>query len=139
MDQRRNSAPSRERQPSLISPTVVGSLILGICIIIASANIAGKITKLNATIENTQFASTMKVPENISVSATAQRTYLTDTEAAQYLNLSDSTEVVSLIKKGEITEYIQNSKGGYSISKEALDDWFYAQVNKSSSEPNTNE
>ncbi|MCI7351000.1 MAG: helix-turn-helix domain-containing protein [Ruminococcus sp.] len=139
MDQRRNSAPSRERQPSLISPTVVGSLILGICIIIASANIAGKITKLNATIENTQFASTMKVPENISVSATAQRTYLTDTEAAQYLNLSDSTEVVSLIKKGEITEYIQNSKGGYSISKEALDDWFYAQVNKNSSEPNTNE
>lgn len=139
MDQRRNSAPSRGRQPSLISPTVVGSLILGICIIIASANISGKITKLNATIENTQFASTMKVPENISVSATAQRTYLTDTEAAQYLNLSDSTEVVSLIKKGEITEYIQNSKGGYSISKEALDDWFYAQVNKSSSEPNTNE
>ena len=130
MDQRRNSAPSRGRQSSLINPTVVGSLILGICIIIASANIAGKITKLNATIENTQFASTMKMPDNISVSATAQRTYLTDTEAAQYLNLSDSTEVVSLIKKGEITEYIQNSKGGYSISKEALDDWFYAQVNK---------
>ena len=139
MDQRRNPAPSRGRQSSIISPTVVGSLILGICIIIASSNIAGKITKLNATIENTQFASTMKIPENISVSATAQRTYLTDTEAAQYLNLSDSTEVVSLIKKGEITEYIQNSKGGYSISKEALDDWFYAQVNKNSSEPNTNE
>ncbi|MBP0965204.1 MAG: helix-turn-helix domain-containing protein [Oscillospiraceae bacterium] len=131
MDQRRSSGSSgRSRQPSLISPTVVGSLILGICIIIASSNIAGKITKLNATIENTQFASTMKVPENISVSATAQRTYLTDTEAAQYLNLSDSTEVVSLIKNGEITEYIQNSKGGYSISKEALDDWFYEQVNK---------
>ena len=139
MDQRRSSGSSgRSRQPSLISPTVVGSLILGICIIIASSNIAGKITKLNVTIENTQFASTMKVPENISVSATAQRTYLTDTEAAQYLNLSDSTEVVSLIKKGEITEYIQNSKGGYSISKEALDDWFYEQVNKNS-EPNTNE
>ena len=136
MDQRRSSGSSgRSRQPSLISPTVVGSLILGICIIIASANIAGKITKLNATIENTQFASTMKVPENISVSATAQRTYLTDTEAAQYLNLSDSTEVVSLIKKGEITEYIQNSKGGYSISKEALDDWFYEQVNKNNAEP----
>lgn len=136
MDQRRSSGSSgRSRQPSLISPTVVGSLILGICIIIASSNIAGKITKLNATIENTQFASTMKVPENISVSATAQRTYLTDTEAAQYLNLSDSTEVVSLIKKGEITEYIQNSKGGYSISKEALDDWFYEQVNKNNAEP----
>ena len=132
MDQRRNPAPSRGRQSSIISPTVVGSLILGICIIIASSNIAGKITKLNATIENTQFASTMKIPENISVSATAQRTYLTDTEAAQYLNLSDSTEVVSLITKGEITEYIQNSKGGYSISKEALDDWFYEQVNKNS-------
>ena len=133
MDQKRPAARPQSR-PALISPTITGSVIIGVCLIIASGNIAGKLTKLNNTITQTQFASTMSVPSSINVTGTTQRTYLTDTEAAEYLNLSSSTEVVNLIKSGEITEYIQNSTGGYSISKEALDDWFYAKVNSRNAE-----
>ncbi|MBQ8827350.1 MAG: excisionase family DNA-binding protein, partial [Oscillospiraceae bacterium] len=48
--------------------------------------------------------------------------YLDEQEAAAYLNLTED-EVLSLIRSGEITEYVKTGTG-YSISVDVLDEWF---------------
>jgi excisionase family DNA binding protein len=62
------------------------------------------------------------------------RKFLTEAEAAAYLNISQD-KVVSLITNGEITEYIQTDTG-YSIDIDDLDSWFENEVYKRTMEKN---
>lgn len=104
-----------------LSITFIGVVFLGICILIAGINIGGGIRKLNKTLEEKQIASSnsVSVPSDMSI---AQKKYLTESEAGEYLNLS-ADKIVELIKKGEITEYVETNTG-YSISVDVLDNWF---------------
>lgn len=104
-----------------INATFIGAVFLGICILVAGINIGGGIRKLNKTLEEKQISSTnsVNVPSNMNV---AQKMYLTEAEAGEYLNLS-TDKIVELIKKGEITEYVETATG-YSISVQVLDNWF---------------
>ena len=104
-----------------LNVTFIGVVFLGICILIAGINIGGGIRKLNTTLEEKQLASSnsVSVPSNMNV---AQKMYLTEAEAGEYLNLP-TEKIVELIKKGEITEYVETGSG-YSISIQVLDDWF---------------
>ena len=104
-----------------INATFIGAVFLGICILIAGINIGGGVRKLNKTLEEKQLASTnsINVPSEMSIGS---KKYLTETEAGEYLNLS-ANKIVELIKKGEITEYVETD-GGYSISVQVLDNWF---------------
>lgn len=122
-----------------INPTLVASLFLGICILIAGINIGGGVRKLNKTLEEKQIASTntVSVPSDMDIS---EKKYLTEEEAGKYLNLS-TDKIVELIKTGEITEYVETATG-YSISVTVLDDWFDNEAyqnklrsNAASSEP----
>ena len=104
-----------------INATFIGAVFLGICILIAGINIGGGVRKLNKTLEEKQLASTnsINVPSEMSIGS---KKYLTETEAGEYLNLS-ANKIVELIKKGEITEYVETDSG-YSISVQVLDNWF---------------
>lgn len=104
-----------------INATFLGSVVLGVCILIAGLNIGGNIKKLNKTITETQFSDTnnLNVPSEMAVGANS---YLTEAEAGEYLNLS-TEKIVNLITSGEITEYVKTDTG-YSISVEVLDAWF---------------
>ncbi|MCI5904662.1 MAG: excisionase family DNA-binding protein [Oscillospiraceae bacterium] len=117
MASNQNKAPHR----SGINGNIIGAIFLGICILIAGINIGGGIRKLNKTMSEKTFAdsNTYNVPENMSF---GQKKYLTEDEAAEYLNLSKE-EIVNLITSGEINEYVRTSKG-YSISADVLDSWF---------------
>lgn len=120
MANRNNQAPAK--RSGGINATFIGAVFLGICILIAGINIGGGVRKLNKTIEEKTFASTnnMNVPSKMTMD---QRKYLTEEEAALYLNITKE-KVVNLIKSGEITEYVQTETGGYSISITVLDNWF---------------
>ena len=104
-----------------INANFIGMVFLGICMLIAGLSVGGSIRKLNKTIEEKNFAasSTFSVPDSMGVS---QRKYLSEKDAAEYLNIS-SEKVVSLITSGEIVEYIKTDTG-YSISIDILDQWF---------------
>ena len=104
-----------------INATFLGAVFLGICILISGINIGGGVRKLNKTMEEKQIASTntVTVPSDMNV---AQKKYLTESEAGEYLNIS-TEKVIELIKNGEITEYVETANG-YSISLSVLDDWF---------------
>lgn len=117
MASNQNKAPRR----SGINGNLIGAIFLGICILIAGINIGGGIRKLNKTMSEKVFSdtNTYNAPENVNL---AQKKYLTEDEAAEYLNLSRE-EVINLITSGEIDEYVRTSKG-YSISAEVLDNWF---------------
>lgn len=114
-----NSRP--QKRSGGINATFLGAVVLGICILVAGLNIGGNIKKLNKTITETQFAATnnLTVPSEMSVGSNS---YLTESEAGEYLNLS-TEKVVELITKGEITEYVKTDTG-YSISVSVLDAWF---------------
>ena len=109
------------RRTGGISITFIGVVFLGICILVAGINIGGGIRKLNTTLEEKQLASSnsVNVPSEMSIS---EKKYLTEAEAGEYLNLS-AEKIVELIKKGEITEYVETGSG-YSISVQVLDNWF---------------
>lgn len=116
---------------------LLSALILGICILIAGINIGSSVKKLNETISGTTFSSTYSSPDNLQINTAAQRKYLTQNEAAEYLNVSAGV-ISDAIADGKIDEYIITSDG-YSISVESLDDYFadeaYAiQTKKNSSD-----
>ena len=115
-----NSHPAK--RSGIISPTLIGAVFLGICILIAGLNIGGGLRKLNKTITEANFAdtNTVNVPSNMSV---GQKNYMTVKEAAAYLNLT-TDEIDSMIMGGEISEYVRTESGGYSISVKVLDEWF---------------
>ena len=114
--QRRNSSPVKGG-----GGTFLGAVFLGICILIAGLNIGGNLKKLNKTVETKVFStpSTYNAPSEISYS---NPKYLTEDEAGIYLNIS-TQNVVDLITKGDITEYVK-TESGYSISITVLDAWF---------------
>jgi excisionase family DNA binding protein len=103
----------------------LGSFFLGVCVLIAGLNIGSGVKKLNDTISEKLFASTYVAPNELSLS---DKKYLTEAEAADYLNIT-SQRVVELIARGEITRYIR-TEDGYSISVDALDEWFEAAVDR---------
>lgn len=115
-----NSHPAK--RSGIISPTLIGAVFLGICILIAGLNIGGGLRKLNKTITEANFAdtNTVNVPSNMSV---GQKNYMTEEQAAAYLNLT-TDEIKSMITGGEISEYVRTESGGYSISVKVLDEWF---------------
>lgn len=104
-----------------INANFIGMVFLGICMLIAGLSVGGSIRKLNKTIEEKNFAatSTVTIPDSMGI---AQKKYLSEKDAAEYLNIS-SEKVVSLITSGEISEYIRTDTG-YSVSIEILDQWF---------------
>ncbi len=116
---RNNSAPAR--RSGGINATFIGAVFLGICILIAGINIGGSVRKLNKTIEEKEFASTntMNAPSELTF---GQKKYLTESEAADYLNITRE-RVINLITSGEIGEYVKTDTG-YSISTAVLDKWF---------------
>ena len=109
------------RRSGGINATFIGAVFLGVCILIAGINIGGGVRKLNKTLEEKQIASSnsVNVPSDMRISG---KKYLTESEAGEYLNLS-ADKIVELIKKGEITEYVETNSG-YSISVQVLDNWF---------------
>lgn len=115
------SNQNKSSRRSGINCNLIGAIFLGICILIAGINIGGGIRKLNKTMSEKTFAdsNTYNVPENMSF---GQKKYLTEDEAAEYLNLSRE-EIINLLTSGEIDEYVRTSTG-YSISAEVLDNWF---------------
>ncbi len=104
-----------------INATFIGCVVLGICILIAGLNIGGNIKKFNKSMSEIQFASTnsLSAPSELSFS---EKKYLTQDEAAEYLNISGD-KLLSLISGGDISEYIK-TETGYSISVSVLDEWF---------------
>ena len=68
------------------------------------------------------FASSYASPSNLTVSSTADKKYLTETEAAAYLNMPVE-EIKAAITKGEIEQYVKTSSG-YTISVDQLDTFF---------------
>ena len=115
------SAPHPAKRTGGINATFIGAVFLGICILIAGINIGGGLRKLNKTLDEKSIASTntVNVPSEMNIGA---KKYLTEAEAGEYLNLSIE-KIIELIKKGEITEYVETSTG-YSISVTVLDNWF---------------
>lgn len=141
---RNNQAPAK--RSGGINATFIGAVFLGICILIAGINIGGGVRKLNKTIEEKTFASTnnMNAPSEITM---GQKKYLTEDEAAEYLNITRE-KVVNLITNGELAECVKTDKTdtSYSISVEVLDKWFEGEAyenkiksNASGDEPETPE
>ena len=110
---RRKPAP----KPNNALGSLLGSVVLGVCIIIAGSTVAGSVKKLTAAVEAQTFASSYASPSNLTVSSTADKKYLTETEAAAYLNMP--VEEI----KGEIEQYVKTSSG-YTISVDQLDTFF---------------
>ena len=112
---------NRTSGTKMINGTVIGAVFLGICVLISGLSIGGGIHKLNKTLADKSFSNISNVtqPDAMKVS---EKKYLTEDEAAAYLNLT-SQEIVTLITTGEITEYVKTGTG-YSISVKVLDDWF---------------
>lgn len=129
---RRKAAP--KANPSL--GILLGSVILGVSVIIAGATVSGSVKKLTAAVEAQTFASSYAAPSNITVQSSSSKNYFTETEAAAYLNMTVD-EIRAAITKKEIKEYVQTS-AGYSISKGVLDDYFeqkaYESLNSANSE-----
>ncbi|MGN1305424.1 MAG: hypothetical protein ACI4YB_10375 [Oscillospiraceae bacterium] len=112
---------NRTSGSKMINGSFVGAVFLGICVLISGLSIGGGIRKLNKTLADKSFSNISNVtqPDAMKVS---EKKYLTEDEAATYLNLT-SQEIVTLITTGEITEYVKTGTG-YSISVKVLDDWF---------------
>lgn len=112
---------NRTSGSKMINGTFVGAVVLGICVLISGLSIGGGIRKLNKTMTDKSFSNISNVTTPDSVSY-GEKKYLTEDEAAEYLNLT-SQEMETLLTTGEITEYVRTGTG-YSISVKVLDEWF---------------
>lgn len=112
---------NRPAGSKMINGSFVGAVFLGICVLISGLSIGGGIRKLSKTVDEKSFSSISNInqPDAMKYS---EKKYLTEDEAAAYLNLT-SQEIVTLITTGEITEYVKTGTG-YSISVKVLDEWF---------------
>ena len=115
---RRKPAP----KPNNALGSLLVSVVLGVCIFFACSTVAGCVKKLSAAVEAQTFASSYASPSNLTVSSTADKKYLTETEAAAYLNMPVE-EIKAAITKGEIEQYVKTSSG-YTISVDQLDKFF---------------
>lgn len=112
---------NRPSGSKMINGSFVGAVFLGICVLISGLSIGGGIRKLSKTVDEKSFSSISNInqPDAMKYS---EKKYLTEDEAAAYLNLT-SQEIVTLITTSEITEYVKTGTG-YSISVKVLDEWF---------------
>ncbi|MDR0947373.1 MAG: excisionase family DNA-binding protein [Ruminococcus sp.] len=99
----------------------LSAVILGIFLLIAASSLGGRITALTEQLKSMTFSdvNTFSSPSELVIT---DKTYMTETEAAEYLNLT-SDKIVSLLTSGEIKNYVK-TQSGYSIAKTALDKWF---------------
>lgn len=120
MASNRNNNSSRPSRGG-INGTLVGAVFLGVCILIAGLNIGGNLKKLNKTLSETTFSdtNTYNAPSD---HVNTEKKYFTESEAAEYLNLS-TDKIIELINKGEIKKYVKTDTG-YSIQADVLDKWF---------------
>lgn len=121
MAQSSQQRSSSSRSKGSVNGALLGSIFLGICILIAGFNIGGNLKKVNKTLSEQTFSdsNTYNAPSDLTY---AEKKYVTEDEAAAYLNLS-TQQVVDLINAGEIAEYVKTDSG-YSISVSVLDAWF---------------
>ncbi len=128
MAQYRTGTSSQPRQSGRQNYVIPGGIIflsaviLGVFILIAGINVGSGLKKLSAALEAKTFSDSFTSPDTISVNPAVGRKYLTQSEAAAYLNVSEA-EITEAIADKKINEYIATSEG-YSISIEALDDFF---------------
>ncbi|MBQ5333388.1 MAG: hypothetical protein J6K92_09050 [Oscillospiraceae bacterium] len=134
MEQRKGTRPAPKPVPA--GASLLSSVILGVSIIISGVSVSGSVKKLTAAVEAQTFASSYASPSNITVQNSSSKNYFTETEAAEYLNMTVD-EIRAAITKKEIKEYVQTS-AGYSISKSVLDDYFeqkaYESLNAANSD-----
>ncbi|MDD7429669.1 MAG: hypothetical protein SOU50_04715 [Oscillospiraceae bacterium] len=127
MSQYRTGAPSQP-QSSKRSPGIPGvayllsAIILGVFILISAIIVGNGLKKLSAALTEQSFSDSYSSPDTLTVNSPAVKKYLTQSEAAAYLNVSES-EISKAIADHKIDEYITTSEG-YSISIESLDDYF---------------
>lgn len=126
MEQRNNQRRPSSSKPTPVFGILLAAVILGVCIIIAGANVNSAVKNLTAAVEAQTFSSTLSSPSTITVKSNVPKNYFTEKEAAEYLNMT-ADEVKAAITKGEIDGYIKTS-AGYSISQKALDDFFEQRV-----------
>lgn len=116
-----NQAGKSRNNVKMLNGTFIGAVFLGICVLISGLSIGGGIRKLCKTMEEKSFSSINNItqPESVNYS---EKKYLTESEAADYLNLTVK-EIETLLTTGDINEYVKTADG-YSISVKVLDEWF---------------
>lgn len=116
-----NQTGKSRNNVKMLNGAFIGAVFLGICVLISGLSIGGGIRKLCKTMEEKSFSSINNInqPESVNYS---EKKYLTESEAADYLNLTVK-EIETLLTTGEIKEYVKTAEG-YSISIEVLDAWF---------------
>jgi excisionase family DNA binding protein len=133
--QRNNSRSSQNRPRGGFSfDRCLSAVILGIFLLIAASNLGSKITALTEQLKGMTFSdvNTFSSPSELVIT---DKTYMTENEAAQYLNLT-SEKIVSLLTTGEIEQYVR-TQSGYSIAKTALDKWFENEAYQAEIENNS--
>lgn len=116
-----NQTGKSRNNVKMLNRTFIGAVFLGICVLISGLSIGGGIRKLCKTMEEKSFSSINNItqPESVNYS---EKKYLTESEAADYLNLTVK-EIETLLTTGDINEYVKTADG-YSISVKVLDEWF---------------
>ena len=127
MSQYRTGAPSQPQSPkrNLGVPGgayLLSAIILGVFILISAIIVGSGLKKLSAALTEQSFSDSYSSPDTLTVNSHTVKKYLTQSEAAAYLNVSES-DISKAIADHKIDEYITTSEG-YSISIESLDDYF---------------
>ena len=127
MSQYRTGAPSQPQSSKRNSGVpggayLLSAIILGVFILISAIIVGSGLKKLSAALTEQSFSDSYSSPDTLTVNSPAVKKYLTQSEAAAYLNVSES-EISKAIADHKIDEYITTSEG-YSISIESLDDYF---------------
>ena len=138
-NQPRNN-PNRSSQPPKRPAPIAGvaaAAVLGICIIIAGAAVSSSLNKLTAAISEQTFTSSLNSPSDLRITSAADKTYFTETEAAEYLKISVD-DIKAAITKGEIEEYVKTSSG-YTISRDKLDKYFENRAYKTMTDNNSSD
>lgn len=114
----------QHKKPSPARPnfTAFAVVFLGICFIVSAFIISGKLGALNKTFEGKTFFSPSS--SNISVNGGIEnQTYLTQSEAAQYLHMTEA-DIADMLDKQQLFGYFKTSSGEIIIARKSLDDWF---------------
>lgn len=127
MSQYRTGAPSQPQSPKRSSgipggAVLISAIILGVFILISAIIVSSGFKKLSAALTEQSFSDSYSSPDTLTVNSPTTKKYLTQSEAAAYLNVSES-DISKAIADHKIDEYITTSEG-YSISIESLDDYF---------------
>lgn len=127
MSQYRTGAPSQPQSSKRSSGVpggayLLSAIILGVFILISAIIVGSGLKKLSAALTEQSFSDSYSSPDTLTVNSPAVKKYLTQSEAAAYLNVSES-EISKAIADHKIDEYITTSEG-YSISIDSLDDYF---------------